>query len=98
MLRRLALLATSVLLALGARADEAGALWRGGVQALLDQHCVKCHGPLEQNAGLELDTPEAVLKGDEAGPVIIPGKPDESPLLAALIAGADPHMPPKKQL
>ena len=80
------------------RADEAGDLWRGGVQALLDQHCVKCHGPLEQNAGLELDTPEAVLKGDEAGPVIIPGKPDESPLLAALLAGADPHMPPKKQL
>ena len=29
-------------------ADEARALWTGGVQTLLDQHCVKCHGPLEQ--------------------------------------------------
>ena len=79
-------------------ADDAGALWSGGVQALLDQHCVKCHGPLEHKSGLELDTVEAVLKGNDGGPVVVPGKPDESTLLATFVAGADPHMPPKKQL
>ena len=79
-------------------ADDARALWTGGVQALLDQHCVKCHGPLKKKTGLELDTVEAALKGNRDGAVVVPGKPDESPLLAALAADADPHMPPKKQL
>ncbi len=79
-------------------ADDARALWSGGVQPLLDQHCVKCHGPLEKKSGLELDTVEAVLKGNEDGLVVVPGKPDESPLLATLASDADPHMPPKKQL
>ena len=79
-------------------ADDAGALWSGGVQTLLDQHCVKCHGPLKRKSKLELDTVEAVLKGNEDGAVVVPGKPDESPLIAAFAPGADPHMPPKKQL
>ncbi|MHA3773430.1 DUF1549 domain-containing protein [Verrucomicrobiota bacterium sgz303538] len=80
------------------RAAESQASWPSDIQAVLDQHCVKCHGPLEQKSGLELDTLEAVLKGSEDGPVLKPGKPDESLLIAALEPGADPHMPPKKQL
>jgi mono/diheme cytochrome c family protein len=76
----------------------ARALWTGGVQPLFDRHCVKCHGPLEQKSGLALDTLESALKGDEIGPVILPGKPEESPMIVALTAGSDPHMPPKKQL
>jgi mono/diheme cytochrome c family protein len=80
------------------RANDAAALWSGGVQVLLDQNCVKCHGPLEQKSKLELDTVDAILKGSEYGPVVVPGKPKESPLLDTLVAGADPHMPPKKQL
>ena len=79
-------------------ADDARALWTGGVQALLDQHCVKCHGPLKRKSGLELDTVEAVQKGNRDGAVVVPGKPDESPLIAAFAPDADPHMPPKKQL
>jgi hypothetical protein len=68
------------------------------VQPLLDQHCVKCHGPLEQKSELELDTVEAVLKGSEFGPVVVPGKPDESSLIQVFAPKSDPHMPPKKQL
>lgn len=67
-------------------------------QGVLDLHCVKCHGPLEEKAGLLLDTPEAVLAGSENGPVVVPGQPDDSPLIRALDPDADPHMPPKKQL
>lgn len=96
---RLALLLTTLVFAAPlVRADDAAALWVSGVQGLLDQHCVKCHGPLEQKSGLELDTVEAVLKGTEDGPVVVPGKPDDSPLVATFTPGADPHMPPKKQL
>ena len=80
------------------RGVDADALWKGGVQALLDAQCVKCHGPLKQKSGLELDTAAGVLKGNEDGAVVVAGKPEESPLIAALTADADPHMPPKKQL
>ncbi|MEA3213213.1 MAG: hypothetical protein QOE70_6270 [Chthoniobacter sp.] len=77
---------------------DATAVLSAKVQALFDVNCVKCHGPLEQKSGLELDTPKAVLKGSEDGAVVVPGKPEESLLYQNLAAKADPHMPPKKQL
>ena len=73
-------------------------MWAANVQPLFDTHCVKCHGPLEQKSGLELDTPEAVFKGGDEGKVVIPGKPEESRIYQYLAPKADPHMPPKKQL
>lgn len=79
-------------------ATDAGRLWTGKIQPLFDVHCVKCHGPIEQKGGLELDTPQAVSRGGDDGPVIVAGKPEESALYKNLAAGADPHMPPKKQL
>ena len=79
-------------------AEEVPPLASAGAPAILDKHCVKCHGPLEHKSGLELDTLEAALKGNDDGPVIVPGKPGESKIIAALAPDADPHMPPKKQL
>lgn len=67
-------------------------------QEVLDRNCVKCHGPLEQNAGLRLDTAEGVWKGGDDGPIAVAGKPDASKLIRVLAAESDPHMPPKKQL
>jgi len=78
--------------------DNAATLWSTKVQPIFDVNCVKCHGPLDQKSGLELDTAQAALKGSEDGPVIVPGKPEESALWQNLEAKADPHMPPKKQL
>jgi mono/diheme cytochrome c family protein len=77
---------------------DAAALWSGKVRRILDENCVKCHGVLEQKGGLELDTPEMVIKGGEDGAVVQPGKPEASALFTSLEKGADPHMPPKKQL
>ncbi len=79
-------------------ADDAATLWSKKVQPLFDVQCVKCHGPIEQKGGLELDTPESILKGGDDGAVITPGKPEDSALFKNLLADADPHMPPKKQL
>ena len=87
----------SALVARGLGAD-ADALWAGKVRPLFDLHCVKCHGPLEHKGGLELDTPEAALKGGDEGEVVVPGNPEKSRIFLALAPGADPHMPPKKQL
>lgn len=79
-------------------AGDAAKLWTGGIQPLLDLQCVKCHGPIEQKSGLELDTVAAIMKGGDEGPAVVPGKPEESRLYQYLAADADPHMPPKKQL
>src|SRR5437764_11577435 len=68
------------------------------VQAIFDRNCIKCHGPLEHKTGLELDTTEAALQGNKDGPVIVPGKPAESKIIAVLSPDSDPHMPPRKQL
>ena len=73
-------------------------LWSTKIQPLFDVQCTKCHGPLEQKGGLELDTPAAVLKGNDDGAVLVPGNPEESKIYLHLAADADPHMPPKKQL
>jgi mono/diheme cytochrome c family protein len=81
-----------------AQADDAARLWSEQVQALFDVQCVKCHGPIEQNAELELDTPEAALRGSYDGAVIVPGHPDQSRLYQYLAPDSDPHMPPEKQL
>lgn len=80
------------------RAEEASALWANKIQPLFDVQCSKCHGPIQQKSGLELDTPEAVLKGGDEGPAVVPGKPEESRLYQYLAPDSDPHMPPKKQL
>jgi mono/diheme cytochrome c family protein len=70
------------------------------VRPILADNCFTCHGPDDQHrkAGLRLDTKEgafAKLKGGE--PCIIPGKPDDSDLIAR-IEEKDPglQMPPKK--
>lgn len=68
------------------------------VQTILDRHCVKCHGPLEQNAGLRLDSAAGLWQGTDDGPIVVAGKSEGSKLLRVLAADADPHMPPKKQL
>ncbi|WP_246539714.1 DUF1549 domain-containing protein [Telmatocola sphagniphila] len=68
------------------------------VQAILDLHCVKCHGPLEDKAGLRLDTAAGLWKGSENGAIVKAGNPEESKLFQVLAKNSDPHMPPKKQL
>jgi cytochrome c553/mono/diheme cytochrome c family protein len=54
------------------------------VRPLLDAHCLKCHGPTKQWAGLRLDSREALLSGGDSGPAIVPGNPDASLLVKAI--------------
>ena len=54
---------------------DAAALWSGKVQPIFDANCVKCHGLMQQKSGLELDSPETVMKGGHEGAVVVPGKP-----------------------
>jgi len=50
----------------------------------LAENCYSCHGGKKQKGGLRLDSQEAILKGGEAGPAVVPGEPDESRLVEAI--------------
>jgi WD40 repeat protein/mono/diheme cytochrome c family protein len=65
---------------------------------LLHNNCASCHNSEKQKGGLQLTSREALLKGGDSGSVATPGKPDKSLIVQVLASGADPHMPPKKQL
>ena len=54
------------------------------VRPLLVEHCQKCHGAKKQEGELRLDSRAALLKGGEHGPVVVPGSPGESRLIAAI--------------
>jgi hypothetical protein len=74
--------------------SSAGAVWTGHVEPILNRNCFKCHGGVQQKAGLDLRLPQLLLKGGESGPAIVPGKPSESLLLKRVHANDDDHMPP----
>src|SRR4051812_43614940 len=63
------------------KADE---FFEKQVRRVLASYCIECHGPQKQKAGLRLDSREAIVKGGESGPAIVPGKPNESLLVTAV--------------
>src|SRR5262245_7334995 len=69
------------------------------VRAILSRNCYACHGPDAEHrkAGLRLDLRDAALGKLETGAIaVVPGKPDDSELVAR-ITSTDPaeRMPPK---
>jgi mono/diheme cytochrome c family protein len=67
------------------------------VRPILATHCSPCHGPQKQQAGLRLDTARDVLKGSNSGPVVQPGKSQDSLLFKAISGSNDVRiMPPKE--
>jgi cytochrome c553 len=59
------------------------------IKPLLAQHCVSCHGAKMAKAKLRLDTAAFMLKGGTAGPAIVPGKSEQSPMIDALRGAND---------
>jgi len=55
------------------------------IRPVLAQHCYDCHNSIDKaKGGLALDYRDALLKGGDAGAVIVPGDPNESPLIWAI--------------
>jgi hypothetical protein len=67
------------------------------VRPILAENCYKCHGSEKQKGSLRLDVPEMALAGGESGPAIVPGKPEQSPLVEA-IKWESLEMPPTGKL
>ncbi len=58
--------------------------------------CVSCHQPGGEgyeHSGFDVRTYESVMKGTKFGPMILPGKPDESSLVTLLDGQAKIRMP-----
>jgi ankyrin repeat protein/mono/diheme cytochrome c family protein len=65
------------------------------VQPLLRQHCVSCHGPSQQMAGLRLDRRRDAMRGSTFGTVIGPGNGEASRLYLRIVgAQRGTQMPP----
>jgi mono/diheme cytochrome c family protein len=65
------------------------------IQPILQQTCVKCHGPEKQKGKLRLDSKEATLKGGKDGPAFIAGDAEKSEMYRriTLPKGNDDIMP-----
>ena len=68
------------------------------IRPVLDDQCYRCHSTASGKikGGLQLDTRAALLAGGDSGPAIVPGKPDQSLLIEAILyTNPDLRMPPK---
>ncbi len=66
------------------------------VLPIIQNHCVDCHGPDEQESALRLDSMAGALSGGDSGErVIFPGDSDQSYLIELVASEDDSHrMPP----
>ena len=77
---------------------EAEAFFESKVRPILVEHCVGCHGPKKQEAGLRLDSAAGLRKGSDNGPVVVPGDVEQSKLIEAIRHSGETKMPPKGKL
>jgi hypothetical protein len=79
--------------------DEPEVFFERKVRPVLAGTCMKCHGPVKASAGLRLDSREAMLKGGETGPAVVPGNVKGSLLIQAVQHEDESlEMPPGKLL
>ena len=101
----LALLAVGIFTASArgaAPTDRAGVdFFEKKIRPVLSANCYQCHASTSEKVkgGLMVDRRAALLKGGESGPAVVPGKPDDSPLIRAVRYDHDDlKMPPKQRL
>src|SRR5436309_974355 len=73
------------------RADESTA-FVDRVAPILQQRCLQCHNGQKSRGGLNLSTRDALLKGGDGGPAVVPGQAAAS-LLVEQVSGPKPKMP-----
>ncbi len=56
---------------------------------LIERSCLQCHDSGTAFSNLRLDSPEKILEGGDLGKVVIPGEPDNSPLVARVALPMD---------
>ncbi|MEO8494056.1 MAG: c-type cytochrome domain-containing protein [Planctomycetota bacterium] len=61
---------------------------------ILQRNCLACHSASERQGELVLESPDAMRKGGDNGPALIPGRGADSLLLKLAAHQAEPNMPP----
>ena len=80
-----------------AHADEREDFFEAKIRPILVETCFRCHNDVKAGGTLRIDSREALLKGGESGPAIVPGQPAESLLIRAIQRQEDVSaMPPEK--
>ena len=79
--------------------DATFELFEKRIRPIFSDTCQDCHGTTKQKGGLRLDSKVGWTRGGESGPVIVPGKPDDSLLITAVrYWDKSLQMPPKHAL
>ena len=70
------------------------------IRPILAERCLRCHSAATRktSGGLAMDSREAMRRGGESGTIIELGRPDDSPIIAAVEWQGDVQMPPDGQL
>lgn len=85
-----------VLLLLPGMAVAQGASYARDVRPFFAKYCLECHSSAAAKGGLVLETLKEMREGGKRGPAIVPGKPDEGPLVRMIERKLKPVMPPRK--
>jgi hypothetical protein len=85
----------AVVSARGSLVDDAPT-YEKQIAPFFKSYCLACHdGGDDSKGGLSLLTHKTLMEGGDGGPVLVPGKSDESKLVKMLLGTAKPKMPPK---
>lgn len=68
------------------------------IKPLLDAKCAGCHGAGAKKAGLDVTSIASLKKGGrEAGPGVVPGKPNQSSIVLYIEGKKKPQMPMRQK-
>lgn len=70
------------------------------VQPILEENCYRCHAGLNHRGGLRVDSEAQLQRGGKHGPVLVPGRPEQSLLIRMIRHDGKPgeRMPPRKKM
>ena len=86
--------AAALLLYLPHCAPAAPVSFQKNIRPLLEDRCGMCHSADAKTSGFQATSVAALLKGGhKAGPAVVPGKPESSPLIEYLTGQRKPRMP-----
>ena len=92
---RKVLAAAALPLLIAACSTEAPVSFSQDVRPILDQNCLSCHqagGAGFEASGFSMASYDALMKGTEGGPMVIPGDVEASNLLVLMEGRADPSI------
>ncbi len=69
--------------------------FESSVLPILQSNCIECHGEKVRMKDLDVGAYDRLMRGSESGPVVVPGKPDESRLYQLIREGKMPAGKPR---